>query len=102
MTEHRVTATPDNGDVELAAGGRGPDYPPEWGRPEGRQLSEDRARWVARNVRKMQADPQVRLRRLARSEKARQLSAFEVAERNASTTGRPVLAAALAILRDLP
>ena len=58
-------------------GRRGADFPKEWGTPPGTMFSQERAAWVAANVRRMEADPNVRLRRLAVAEDRRQMAELE-------------------------
>lgn len=94
-------------DVEYAEAGRERDFPPGWGTPPGERYSEERADWVAANVRRMQADPERRLRKLERVEHRRRVDGLLADIRAAmldpdlAATGADLLAAVAAELRGL-
>lgn len=87
-------------EIELSNGRHRGDFPAEWGIPPGTQHSEDRAAWVLRNVRKMEADPRQRLRRLDRAVRDRQRAEVDGLIALIGETRLPKLAAQLRRLRD--
>lgn len=87
-------------EVELGNSRRRGDFPVEWGTPPGTTHSDERAAWVLRNVRKMQADPRQRLRRLHRATRDRQRAEVDGLLALVDETRRPKLAAQLRRLRD--
>ena len=87
-------------EIEYSTGQRKSDFPSEWGTPPGSTFSEERAAWVARNVRRLQANPEVRLSRLKRSELDLGLARLDGLADLAESNGNRRLAAQIRDMRD--